>query len=222
MSFSSCGHRRTRREVLVDVRARAVEALLLAGPEADADRAARLHVQGLQDPHDFHRDDRAGAVVRRARAAVPRVEVGADHHDLVLLVGARDLGDRVPLHLVFVDERGLHVELELHGDVAVEQPGDAPEVLRLHREPRRRRHGLGLLVLAAALHVERPEVAPAEIDHGQRLLLEQERLGRPAQLGAFHVLGAVVARRAARASRTSRSPRAPCRRSATDPASRAA
>ena len=120
--------------------------------------------------------------------------MGADHDDFVLLVGAGDLGDRVPLHLVFVHEVNLDVELELDGDFPVEQPGNPAEVLRLHRQLGGRRLRLRDAPLTAALDVERPEVAAAEIDDRERLLVGEKRVHGLAQLEALDVLLTVVAR----------------------------
>ena len=51
----------------------------------------------LQDADRFHRDGAAGAVVGRAGAGMPRVEVAAEHHDLRSQhrIGAGDFGDDV-------------------------------------------------------------------------------------------------------------------------------
>ena len=80
-------------EVLGDVGARAEQALLLAAPEADADGPPGLEVERLEDPDGLHRHGHAGRVVGGAGAAVPGVHVAAEHDDLVLQVGAGDLGE---------------------------------------------------------------------------------------------------------------------------------
>ena len=54
-------------------------------------------------------------VVGRAGAAVPGIHVAAEHDDLVLQVGAGDLGDRVVGHQVVVVE--LDRELDGHLDL---------------------------------------------------------------------------------------------------------
>ena len=161
----------------------AEQSLLLAAPEADADRALRLDSQSLQDAHGLHGHDRSRAVVRRAGAAVPGVEVGAEHDDFALLVRARDLGDRVPLHLVFFDEADLHVELELDVSLLLEQPDDPAEVLGVHHEVRDALR-IALLVGPAALHGERAPVVRALRHDGQRLLVGKELVGGPAHVAA--------------------------------------
>ena len=69
---------------------------------------------GLQDAHRFEHDRRADAVVGGAGGAVPRVEVGAEHHDLVGLVGARQLGEDVEPGLI-VENVFLHVSSTVTG-----------------------------------------------------------------------------------------------------------
>ena len=52
--------------MIAHVAAGAVQALLLATPVAHENRAARIRIDLLQDPHRFHDHDRAGAVIGRA------------------------------------------------------------------------------------------------------------------------------------------------------------
>src|SRR5262249_57080093 len=68
---------RARCEMLRDISARAEKSLLLAAPEADADPALRLNAQGFEHAHDFHRHQPSSAIVGRASAAVPPVEMSA-------------------------------------------------------------------------------------------------------------------------------------------------
>ena len=70
-------------------------AVLLVGEEHDAHRAARPQVELLHQPHRLPRHDAAAAVVGRARADVPRVEVAADDDDLVRQLAAAHLADDV-------------------------------------------------------------------------------------------------------------------------------
>jgi hypothetical protein len=53
-----------------------------------------------------------GAVVGCARARVPGIEVGAEHHDFVFFVGARNFGDGVVLHGIVVVESVGDVQFE--------------------------------------------------------------------------------------------------------------
>src|SRR5207244_2902631 len=89
--------RRARQLVLVNpgVLLGAVQALLLAGEEDEADRPLRPDRAPGDDAGRLEDDRAAGAVVRRAVAEVPRVEVGTDDDVLVGLLAAPDLADRV-------------------------------------------------------------------------------------------------------------------------------
>src|ERR1019366_2597415 len=79
------------RVVRLHVRARPEEPLLLAAPQDEAERAARHVARRGDGPSALeHRRD-AGAVVLRAGAEVPRVEVRTDDDPLVGLVAATQL-----------------------------------------------------------------------------------------------------------------------------------
>ena len=54
-----------------------------------------LTPDGLERPGGLEHGHDAGAVVGGAGAQVPAIDVAADDHDLVGLLGAGDLGDRV-------------------------------------------------------------------------------------------------------------------------------
>ena len=116
--------------MLRDEGARAQSPCFLAAPERDADRPARLQVERLEDAHGLHRDRDAGPVVGRAGAAVPRVHVPAQHHELVLQVGAGDLGDRVVGHQVVVVELDREVDGHLELLALLAHP-DQPVVVLL-------------------------------------------------------------------------------------------
>ena len=79
-----------RAEVLLHVGLRAEQALLFAAPQRQANRPARLDADRLQDADRLHHHRAADGVVGRAGRRVPRVEVTAEHHDLLRLVGARE------------------------------------------------------------------------------------------------------------------------------------
>ena len=108
-------------EVLLHVALRAVEPLLFAGPQGDADGAARLEVERLEDADGLHGDDGAGTVVGGSGAGDPAIEVAADHDDLVLElgIGAGDLGDGVEAVFVVAGELGLDVDFERDGHVGL-------------------------------------------------------------------------------------------------------
>ena len=97
--------------------------LFLPGPEGDADGAARLEVQRLENAHGLHQHGRTGGVVGRTGSIGPRVEVGAHHNDLVLelRVSAGNLRDDVR-HVRVVVERVLHLEFERHRNVLLQNP----------------------------------------------------------------------------------------------------
>src|SRR5258706_14082914 len=114
--------------MLGDIAVRAEETFLLAAPESDADRSLRGDADRFQNAHRLHGYDRPRAVVGRARAAGPGVEMAAGHDALALLVGAGDLGDRVVGVLVLIVVRRLAVHLE--GDV-LPLSGEARQAVEL-------------------------------------------------------------------------------------------
>ena len=113
--------------MFLDIAARAEEAFFFAGPQGDADGAARLDVEGGEDAHDFHGDDRACAVVGSAGAGDPAVEVAADHDDLIFQarIGAGDFGDGVVAMLVVAGEFGFDVHFDGDGHVGLKEAVDA-------------------------------------------------------------------------------------------------
>src|SRR5579872_3008930 len=83
-------------EMLLDVGLGAEQTFLLPTPERDANGAVQLDVESLENADGFDRDRAARAVVGRARAAMPGIEVSAEHDDLVLVgTRARNLADYV-------------------------------------------------------------------------------------------------------------------------------
>jgi hypothetical protein len=107
--------------MVADVGAGAEDALLLAGPESDADGAAGLDAESLENAHGLHGDDGACAVVRCAGAGDPAIEMSAEHDDLILQVGigAGDLSDGVVGVLVLAGEVGFDVDLDADGNVVL-------------------------------------------------------------------------------------------------------
>src|SRR5690606_32647017 len=81
--------------VLLGVGAAAHQALLLVGEGDDADGACRALVQIADQLARGHGDADAGAVVHRAGAQVPGVQVGDDQYQLVGAAAAGDLADDV-------------------------------------------------------------------------------------------------------------------------------
>ena len=74
---------------------RALAAVLLVHEEHGSQRAPRWPRHRGSDAHRIEDHGHAGSVVDGTGPEVPRVEVGADHHDLLGLLGAEDLGDHV-------------------------------------------------------------------------------------------------------------------------------
>ena len=108
-------------EVLGAVALGAEDSLLFAGPESDADGAAWLDAEGLEDADGFHGDYGSGAVVGGSGAGDPTVEVTADHDDLLLEggVGAGDFGDGVEAVLVVSGEFGFDIDFDGDGGVGL-------------------------------------------------------------------------------------------------------
>jgi len=73
----------------------AQQPLLLGVEEHDPDRAPGLRPHGLEDAQGLHHRHAAGAIVRGSRGRVPRIEMGAQEHDLLGLFRAGDLRDDV-------------------------------------------------------------------------------------------------------------------------------
>jgi len=118
--------------MFLDIAAAAEEAFFFAGPQGNANGAARLDVERGEDAHDFHGDDRARAIVGSAGASDPAVEMAADHDDLILEVGvgAGDFGDGVVSMLMVAGEFGFDVHLDGDGDVGLEEAIDAARSFR--------------------------------------------------------------------------------------------
>ena len=81
--------------VRVAVPSPASTAILLVRPPDNANRAARCEPKPLQQLYRFPRDHDAAAVIHRATAHVPRIDVAAEHDHLVRLLRADDLAHHV-------------------------------------------------------------------------------------------------------------------------------
>ena len=101
-------------EVILDVTLRAKQSLLFTRPQCDSDRPLRLDVQGLQNAHGFHCHDRTRAIVCRASAGDPAIQMPADHHNLVLQlgIGPGNLRDGIEAMLMVAGELRLDVHFE--------------------------------------------------------------------------------------------------------------
>ncbi|OQC35203.1 MAG: hypothetical protein BWX64_02559 [Acidobacteria bacterium ADurb.Bin051] len=185
--------RRPRGEVGLCVGARAEQPLLLGGPECEADRAPGLHADRLEDPRRLHDDRDARAVVGRAGARVPRVEVGARHHDLLPAVGAGDLGEHVADGSAVGVEGGRDVDLDLHLPPGVEGAGDAPVRRFGHHQPRHPAAAPGDAAAPAADHVE-DAVRPGRLLHRrERSLFDEEPVARLGEIPPLARPGCPVA-----------------------------
>ena len=87
--------------------------MLFAGPERHANRAPRPDSDRLQQPRRLHHRGAPDRIVGCAGGAVPRIEVPAQHHDLIAFVSSGNLGDRVV--------RGVTVRIGGVGDVELER-----------------------------------------------------------------------------------------------------
>jgi hypothetical protein len=119
-----CRGNRRGSKMLLYVALRAKESLFFAGPQGDANGAARLDVKRLQNAHRFHGNDGAGAVVGGSGAGDPAVEMAAQHHDLVfqLRVGAGNLSDGIKSVLVLAGEFGFDIDLDTDGGMGLREP----------------------------------------------------------------------------------------------------
>ena len=172
--------------------ARSEQALLLAGPEGQADGAPRLDAEGLEQAHGLHRRRDPGRVVGRARAAVPGIEVGAEHDDLVGKVAAGQVGDDVGARAVVLAEGGPDVQLQSHRYAVPQQAHDAAEVLVGHGECGDAGGALQIEEIAVSDDEVRAAGAPARLDdrqcaftcaEGEHLLLEAVALDQLLRLG---------------------------------------
>src|SRR4029079_3147410 len=101
-------------DMLLHIVDRAEQALLLAFPQDEADGALRPDAELPQDPRGLHDRYAARAIVRRAVAGDPAVEMRSGHHVAGLGVGAGNIGDDVVGMRVVVEEPRVDPNLE-HG-----------------------------------------------------------------------------------------------------------
>ena len=125
--------------VTVTIVAGAVEAVFFIAEQHHAHRAARALAEALQQPSGGGDDGHAGAVVQRALAQVPAVEMGADEHDLVREVGARHFADHVVRGGVDIALR-LQVQLQTQRLALCVQSGHGVGVGHRHGKGRDARH----------------------------------------------------------------------------------
>src|SRR5581483_10248395 len=89
--------------------------LFLPRPEGDLDGTPRLDVQFIQNPHGFHCNHDARAIIGCSSSCEPAVQVSAHDYDFVLQlrVGACNFGNRVESSGVLIVETGFDSELHL-------------------------------------------------------------------------------------------------------------
>ena len=158
-------------EVLLHVRLRTQQPLLLSAPESHANRSPRLNACRHQNARRLHHHGASDRIVGGASRGVPRVEMPAEHDDLVSLVRTGDLRNDVvagpPLGMRAIDD----VELEFDAALVGKQTPDTPVVLVAHHDRRRRlRHVVSRVVERANLAV----VATGVVDPHDRTVGQQE------------------------------------------------
>ena len=101
-------------------------------PQPEAHRAPERQAGRLEDAHGLHHHGGARRVVDRAGAGMPRVEVRAEHHELVGDGGVRagQLGEDVERIQIGIVETILRVDLDAHRDSLVQRARDAAGHLR--------------------------------------------------------------------------------------------
>ena len=116
------------REMLLHISARTEQALLFAGPQADAHGTAQPNAGGFENTHGFQHYTGACTVIRGAGPRVPGIKVRANHHDFVGFgfVGARNFTDDVEgIQVVFV-KLVLNVRLQRNGNFLFQHTREPP------------------------------------------------------------------------------------------------
>jgi hypothetical protein len=124
-----------RRAVAIAVVHGAAQSVLFVGEQHDANRAPWSQLQRLQQPPDLPRRDRPSAIVSRAGANVPGIEVAADDDDLVRPLAPAHFRDDVRRLDVGV-HGGIHRQAETH---SLAPRGHACQTRRVFPRNRRRR-----------------------------------------------------------------------------------
>ena len=159
-------------QMLRDPRLRSEQSFLFAAPQRDANRAARLRADRLENAHRLEDRRRTVGVVGRAGRRVPRVEVGADHHDLVAQrrVGAGQLGDHVVAARVLREVAALDVDPDRHRNAIFQKSNEV--VVMLARDDDRRD---GVRAGVARLEKDRSVFAAARLEHRAHADVVQQR-----------------------------------------------
>ena len=128
-------------QMLLDVGLSADEADLLAAPDRDADRAARMRADRLQNAHRLDRGDGAVGVVGRAGRGWQRIEMRADEHDLVRAAPdprRESRRSRCSCSRSLLLIRGAQLEPQLRRHAGLHHPHDHVVVLGHHHHGRHR------------------------------------------------------------------------------------
>src|SRR6185369_10383061 len=100
--------------VPLGVGGRTARPVLFIRPQHEANRAARLDAELLHQPERLPGDHASNAIVRCARANVPRVEVSTEYDNLVRPLPTADLRDdvgRLDIALAATFERQMNAHL---------------------------------------------------------------------------------------------------------------
>ncbi len=82
-------------EMFLHIGARTQQPFLFAAPQAHADSAVHIHIERFENADGLHHHRAAGRVVGCASAAVPRIQMRAQHDNLVFLSAARNFCNHV-------------------------------------------------------------------------------------------------------------------------------
>src|SRR5689334_19581114 len=164
--------------MIFDVRVRAIQTLLFTPPMTDNDRALRVGIKLLEDAESLEHRDRAGAVVGRARSAVPRIVVRREHDVLVRFLRSFHLGDDVR-NGQLTGELGAGVEPDARRLTLLRQPEEQVVIFARYVD---RRH----LLLRRAEHLVDPRILrPVRADDAGHAELLWPRILIPASPGGI-------------------------------------
>ena len=157
------------RGMRLGVGATAEQALFLVGEGDHANGAARCAFEIADQRTRRHRDGDAGAVVDRAGAEIPGIEMAADHDDFVGQFAPADFADDVVGGLLAV-QTGIDVQADLHRLAAAKHVRQQVGVGIRQRRRRNLLPAIGITHHAGMRHAVRIGADRAD-DHGDRALL---------------------------------------------------